>query len=118
MSNKVMSWNLAIENGYNPSLYTYNVTDIPVGEYEAELQFKIWSKNIMGIGCYFIQKQTGKRFKLTVFRQRATKVYTLDSGGINFVETPVNCTYLIRVSKNEKNRIIFENAVLLSQSKH
>jgi hypothetical protein len=44
----------------------------------------------MGISCYFIEKHTGKKFRLTVFRQPATKAYTLDSGGISFVESPVN----------------------------
>jgi len=113
MSNKVMSWNVAIENGYNPSLYAFNADDIPFGEYEAVLDFKVWAKNTMGISCHFVQKQTGKKFKLTVFRQPATKAYTLDSGGMSFVESPVNCNYLLKVSRNDKGRIVFEKAKII-----
>src|SRR6478735_8739870 len=102
MSNKVMSWKVAIENGHDPGLYSYAADDIPLGEYEAVLEFKIWAKNTMGISCYFIQKHTGKKFRLTVFRQPATKAYTLDSGGMSFVESPVECDYLLKVSRNNK----------------
>jgi len=111
MSNAVMSWNVAIRNGYDPGLYIYNADDIPLGDYEATLQFKIWAKNAMGITCYFIQKQTGKKFRLTVFRQPSTEAYTLDSGGMSFVDIAVNCDYLLKVSRNDKGRIIFEKAV-------
>lgn len=112
MSNEVMSWKMAIEKGCEPSLYSFNADDIPLGEYEAVLEFKIWAKNTMGISCYFVQKHTGKPFRLTVFRQPAMKAYTLDSGGMSFVESPVNCEYLLKVSRNRKGRIVFEKAVV------
>jgi len=111
MTDRVLTWKMAIENGYNSSLYAFDGNDIPLGEYEAILEFKIWAKNTMGISCYFVQKNTGKKFRLTVFRQPATKAYTLDSGGMSFVESPVNCEYLLRVSRNDKRRIVFEKAV-------
>ena len=110
MSNRVLTWKMAIESGCNPSEYSYDADDVPLGEFEATLEFKIWAKNTMGISCYFIEKHTGKKFRLTVFRQTANKAYTLDSGGISFVESPVNCTYLLKVSRNAKGRIIFEKA--------
>jgi len=108
MSNRVLTWKMAIEHGYNPSEYSYDGDDFPLGEFEAILEFKIWAKNTMGISCYFIEKHTGKKFRLTVFRQPATKAYTLDSGGKSFVESPVNCNYLLKVSRSNKGRIIFE----------
>src|SRR6478609_4833958 len=92
-------------------VYSYAGDDIPLGEYEAVLEFKIWAKNTMGISCYFIQKHTGKKFRLTVFRQPSTEAYTLDSGGMSFVDIAVNCDYLLKVSRNDKGRIIFEKAV-------
>ena len=94
-----MTWKMAIETGYNPSLYVFDANEIPLGEYEAILEFKLRAKNTMGISCYFVQKQTGKKFRLTVFRQPATKAYTLDSGGMSFVESPTNCMYLLQVSR-------------------
>ncbi len=107
-----MSWNVAIERGYNPSLYTYSAADIPLGEYTAKLEFKIWAKKIMGISCYIVQEQTGKKFQLTIYRQPATKEYTLDSGGMSFDDSPVACIYQLKVTRNDKGRIIFEKANL------
>ena len=105
---------MAIENGYNPSEYSYDGDNVPMGEFEAILMFKIWAKNTMGISSYFIEKHTGKKFRLTVFRQPATKAYTLDSGGMSFVESPVECDYLLKVSRNNKGRVIFEKAMLVA----
>ena len=113
MERNVMSWNVAIENGYNPSLYSYNASNIPLGEYKARLDFKIWAKKVMGISCYFVHEETGNKFQLTIYRQPATKEYTLDSGGISFDDSPVGCMYQLKVTRNDKGRIIFEKAQVL-----
>jgi len=39
MENNVISWNIALEKGYEPRLYSYTAEHIPVGEYEAILDF-------------------------------------------------------------------------------
>ena len=113
MERNVMSWNVAIEKGHNPSQYTYHAADIPLGEYKAKLKFKIWAKRVMGISCYFIHEETGKKFQLTVYRQPATKAYTLDSGGMSFDDSAVDYIYQLTISRNDKGRIIFEKAQVL-----
>jgi len=39
-----MLWKAAVENEYDPGVYSYNANDIPLGGYVAILQFKIWQK--------------------------------------------------------------------------
>jgi hypothetical protein len=53
MECNVLSWNVALEKGYEPRIYPYATEDVPLGEYEAVLNFKIWAKKAMAISCYF-----------------------------------------------------------------
>jgi hypothetical protein len=32
MSNRVLTWKMAIESGYNPSEYSYDGDNVPMGE--------------------------------------------------------------------------------------
>ena len=109
----VLTWNIAIEKGFEPKLYPYTAEHIPVGEFEAILDYKIWARKVMAICCYFTQTETGKKFQLTVYRQPASKTYTLNDGAINFAESPIGCHYNISVFINDKGRIVFEKAVLV-----
>ncbi len=63
MENNVLSWNIALEKGLEPRLYPYTAEHVPVGKYEAVLDFKIWAKKAMGICCYFTQRNTGIKFQ-------------------------------------------------------
>lgn len=49
MECNVLSWNVALEKGYEPRLYPYATEYVPLGEYEAVLDFKIWAKKAMAI---------------------------------------------------------------------
>ena len=59
MENNVLSGNVALEKGHEPRLYPYTAEHVPVGSYQAVLDFKIWAKKAMGICCYFTQRNTG-----------------------------------------------------------
>ena len=109
----VVTWLQAIEKGYEPRLYSYQIEDVPVGEYDAVLDCKVWANKIMGICCYFTQKCTGKKFQLTVYRRLVDKIYKLKSSDIDFTECPLNCAYHIRVSIHEKGRAVFEEVSLV-----
>lgn len=52
MESNVLSWNVALDKGYEPQLYPYTANHIPVGEYTARLDFKIWAKKAMAVCCY------------------------------------------------------------------
>ncbi len=75
MESSVLSWNVALEKGYEQRLNPYATDHVPLGEYEAILDFKIWAKKVIAICCYFTQKVTGIRFQLTVYRRQKDELY-------------------------------------------
>ncbi len=115
MERNVYTWHIAVEKGLNPSDYTYDPDLIPLGQFEATLDFKIWSKKVMGINCYFTEKNSGVKFQLTVYRQHGTKEYVIKEGGIDFTISPVGCLYHLNVEENLKGRIVFQNAIILTK---
>lgn len=112
IESNVLSWNIALEKGYEPRLYPYSTQDVPLGEYEAMLDFKIWAKKAVAICCYFTKKDTGDRFQLTVYRRQKDEQYRLDNGEIDFKVCPVNTMYLIAVNLNGKQKAALKNAAL------
>lgn len=103
MSN-VLSWNQALEQGLNPRDYSYRKEDVPLGEYIASLDFKIWAKDATGVSCYFTKVDTDQKILLTVYRTHDTREYILD--GVDFKECPTG-KYLITVELNSKGNIKF-----------
>ncbi len=102
MENNVLSWNVALEKGLEPRLYPYTAEHVPVGKYEAVLDFKIWAKKAMGICCYFTQRNTGIKFQLTVYRRQKDKLYMIDESDLDFKVCSDNASYLICVNLNGK----------------
>lgn len=112
MERNVISWNAALNNGFEPGLYPYSFSEVPLGEYDAVLDAKIWAKKVMGINCYFTQADTGKRFQLTVYCKHNSGIYKLEGCSINFANCPTGKKYRINVIADQKKKIIFANAVL------
>ena len=110
MSN-VLTWKAALDGGCEPRLYPYTAADVPQGQYEATLDFKIWAVRALTLNCYFTEVATGKKFQLSVYR-RDDEVYGLPGGDIDFKESPVNAVYLITVSLNTKDKAVFRQAKL------
>lgn len=111
MASNVFAWKDALAKGYQPGLYSYN--EVPLGEYDAILDFKIWAKKVMAINCYFTEVLTGKKILLTVFCNEAG-VYKVGSSEINFANCDIGIVYRINVMANQKKRIVFADAVLKS----
>jgi hypothetical protein len=114
MAGNVMSWDAAIKRGYEPRLYPFSSDQIPSGDYDAVLDFKIWAKKIMGISCYFTQTKTGEKFQLTVYCTRKKGVYKIDDCEIDFVQCPIEQVYEISVCANEKKKVLFKKARLIT----
>lgn len=110
MESNVLSWNVALEKGYEPRLYPYATEHVLLGEYKALLDFKIWAKKAMAICCYFTQKDTGIKFQLTVYRRQKDEQYRLYNSDIDFKVCPVNTAYLISVNLNSKQKAALKNA--------
>jgi hypothetical protein len=110
MAGNVMSWKEALKKGYEPRLYPFSFGQVPIGEYNAVLDFKIWAKKIMGINCYFTQADTGIKFQLTVYCG-GIGIYRI--GNVNFANCLTGCSYKIHVLANEKKRMLFQSAIKL-----
>lgn len=108
----VLSWNEALEENYEPRDYSYQKEDIQEGEYLASLDFKIWSKKVSGITCYFTNQETDKKFQLTVYRNGDTE-YKLKDCEIDFAECLTEALYKINVGNNNKGNIKFIAAELI-----
>jgi hypothetical protein len=111
MESNVLSWNVALEKGHEPRLYPYATEAVPLGTYEAVLDFKIWAKKTMAIGCFFTQKGTGKKFQVTVYRRQVDKLYRLEEGDVDFKLCPIGAEYTITVFLNGKQNVALKNAV-------
>ena len=112
MTGRVLSWHTAIASGHEPALYTYIGSEVPLGEYEAILDFKIWAKKTIGISCYFTQVQTSKKFQLTVYCNFQTGSYKISGCDIDFAVCPINRKYQIGVLLHAKGRTVFARAIL------
>lgn len=108
----VFSWNEALKEKQEPKNYSYHKEDIQEGEYLASLDFKIWSKKVNGITCYFTNQETGEKFQLTVYRNEDTE-YKLNDCEIDIAECPTEALYKINVGKNNKGNIKFIAAELI-----
>ena len=110
MESNVLSWHIALERGFEPRLYPYVTAQVPLGTYEAVLDFKIWARKAMAICCYFTQRDTGVKFQLTVYRRPEDKSYRLEEGDVDFRVCPVNRVYTIKVIWNGKQQAAFQYA--------
>ena len=110
----VLSFRAALEKGYEPRLYSYDPARIPLGEMEAVLDFKTWSKRIIAINCYFTKTDTGEKFVLTVYGHPKTGRYTLSGSTLDFGQCPIDCSYNVMVGRkgnDEKSKVVLVKAV-------
>ena len=104
--NTILSWNQAIEQGFELRNYSYNKDDIPIDTYKATLDFKIWAKNTSGISCYFTIKNTNQKIILTVYRDLTTREYSIKD--VDFRDLNISQEYTITVKLNSKGNLKFE----------
>lgn len=112
MESNVVTWNGALEKGFQPQVYSFKIEQVPMGVVKATLDFKIWSKTTMGISCYFTELGTGKKFQLMVFRRHSDKEYKLEKGELDFKCCAVKTVYVVRVELNGKGKVIFNACTL------
>ena len=111
MKGNVLSWESALQNGHDPRLYGFKPGDVPIGEFEAILDFKIWAKNVIAISCYFTKAGSGEKFQLTVYYSYKG-AYRINGCDLDFYSCPVANQYSIKVSLVNGKKIVFSSAVI------
>ncbi len=106
----VLSWNQAIDNGFEPSDYSYTKEDIPIGVSEATLDFKAWAKNVAAINCYFTIIETGQKILLSVYRKHSDSTYMLENSDIDFTTCETDKSYNIETKLNNRGNVKFIKA--------
>lgn len=112
MQNNVLSWRDAIRQGFQPGLYLYAADQVPVGVVVARLDFKIWAKKIMGIGCYFSEFSTYRKFRLTVYCS-SEGIYRVRDGQIDFASCLIASFYRLIIIKDMKNRVSIQQGEMV-----
>jgi len=110
MEKNVLTWNQALSMGRHPGLYPFIATLVPIGKFEAVLDFKVWAKKAIGICCCFTQTQTGRKFQVTVYRRQRDKRYMLEGSEIDFSTADTGCNYRVWIDFNGKGKIAFKSA--------
>lgn len=64
----VLQFNTALDAGFEPRNYTYKKEEVPLGNYDARLDFIIWSKNGNAINCFFTVFPSGQLISLSVYK--------------------------------------------------
>jgi len=110
MENNVLSWGHILSTKTDLTIYAWQNEEIPVGKFSAVLDFKVWSKKVTGINCYFRIVDSGKLIRLTLFRMK-DRSYRLDETGIDFLYCPAGDIYTIETTLNGKGNISFKNCL-------
>ena len=106
----VLGFYPALEAGYEPSNYSWVTEDVPVGEYEAKLDFMIWSKKQVAINCYLTALDSGQHFRLTAYRNKAED-YMAGAIAVRFL--PFGSVMLVTIELNGSGNPKWTNAVLM-----
>ncbi|HEY9259494.1 hypothetical protein [Chitinophaga sp.] len=114
MNENVNTFLQALDAGYEPREYLYEAHYLPIGDVCALLDFKIWTKNAAGITCFLSENDTGKKFRLTVFRRKDNHEYKLDDGIVDFRNCPVGTLYHLVTEKNGSGNIMLRRATIAS----
>ncbi|TAN00420.1 MAG: hypothetical protein EPN39_04350 [Chitinophagaceae bacterium] len=115
MERNVLSFGAALAKGYEPRLYPYDANRIQEGEYEAILDFKIWAKKIMAVGCYFTLLPAKEKVQLTVYCDKKTGQYKLPKSEIDFTCCPTSNMYKISIGKKKSGNTYLQNAALINK---
>lgn len=103
MNEKVLSFKTALQEGFRYSEYSFEVSKIPFGTFDAILDYKIWAKRVLAINAYFTKVMTGDKFVLTVYCDRETGTYFIKNSLIDFSGCSTGIIYKIVVAKTRRN---------------
>ncbi|RFS26772.1 hypothetical protein DVR12_03020 [Chitinophaga silvatica] len=116
MSVNVITYVTAVNAGKEPKAYAFDVHQIPTGEVISRLDFKVWTKKSSGVTCFFCEPDTGRKFRVTVFKDKHSEEYKLYKGELDFRECPVGKLYRLRIEKNSNGNMSLKEAHLIEDT--
>lgn len=100
----IYSFKGAIEAGLNPKEYKYGKDVVPIGTFEAVLDFKIWAYGDMpAVTCYFTMAG-GEKVRVNVFRNKEEE-YIPGQGSVNLRYCPIETKYKVSVELTSRKSI-------------
>jgi hypothetical protein len=105
MERNVLSFRVAIGKGYEPRLYTYDPGQIPLGKFDAILDFKTWSKRIIAINGYFTKRETGHRFVVTIYCHKTGR-YIVPGSSVDFGQCLTGVPYRMTLTRITNGKIV------------
>jgi len=108
---RALSYNQAIEAGLDPQAYAWE--GVPVGEWEAVLDFKIWGK-ATSLGCYFTARD-GRKYKLNAFPPKGKRyIYTPKDGGFDMSQRNLDGgVFVLTVHETASGKVAWQSATLV-----
>jgi hypothetical protein len=117
MKCNVSSFKVANAKGHAPGLYAYDPEKIPLGEFDAVLDFKTWSKRIVAVNCYFTKVDIPSRFVATVYCNYQTGTYKVGGSSVDFSTCPIGAVYHLIIGRNNKGKVILLKAEFIGLPK-
>lgn len=114
MENNVLSWTKALNMGFNPSAYPYQTSAIPIGEFTAVLDFKIWAKKVIAIACYFTLPDANVRFQVTIYHRTGIG-YKIAKEGVDFTTCKTGKAYRITTAIRHTGKAFVKAAVAIGE---
>ncbi|RKR82845.1 hypothetical protein BDD43_3035 [Mucilaginibacter gracilis] len=106
----VLGFKPALDAGYEPRNYSWLPDVVAVGNYEATLDFMIWSKKHVAVDCYLTVVGDGKQIRLTAYRNKAEDYM---AGELAVTYLPFGTRLIVTVALNGAGYPKWTNAAVI-----
>ncbi|QEM03105.1 hypothetical protein DIU31_006060 [Mucilaginibacter rubeus] len=106
----VLGFKPALEAGYEPRNYSWSPEIVPVGVYEATLDFMIWSNKHIAVDCY-LSTDDNKHIRLTAYRNKADDYM---AGAVAVACLPFGTRLMVTVALNGNGNPKWTDAAVIS----
>lgn len=115
---RAWSYKGALDAGFEPKTYSWE--DVPIGTWQARLDFKVWSNKTSSgcLGCYFTSLVDGQQYLLSAFRpyRSTSRRYSPTDDSIDFSERGLDGQiFLLEIAKGKNGKIKWLSAKLNEQ---
>ena len=109
----VIGFKPALEGGFQPQNYSWLPDIVPLGEYEAILDFMIWSKKLIAIDCFFTTVSDNRKIRLTAYKNQGEDYMV---GGIAVSYLSLGTRLVVSIVLNNKGNPKWKNALVVESN--